>query len=322
MNLLKIGAIDIGSNGIRLYIANVLEDDTETKVYKSHIHRIPLRLGEDVFTSGRVSELKRINLIKIMQAFKLLMEVEQLKRFRVCATSALRDASNAAEIVADVKKFAGIDIDIISYEEESSLMLLSRKSDYLRKGYTYIYMDLGGGSLDITVFDEHQTITSDSFKLGTIRILKDIATPEEMQRCKNWLAGIAKRYSRIQLIGTGGNINKIFKLTNISNNEPLTLKKLQKLKKQLESYNYNDRMRFIELNPDRADVIIPAAELFASIMEWTGIHEITVPIVGLSDGIVVDQYMKYAADVHSGKKLASLEITQNVSEYDNGKLQD
>lgn len=314
MNFLKIGAIDIGSNGIRLFIANVLEDSEQTTVYKESIHRIPLRLGEDVFTSGLVSELKKINLIKVMQAFKLLMEVEQLKIYRVCATSALREASNADAIVADVKRFAGLNIDIISCEEESSLLFQSRKLSFLKPKHDYLYIDLGGGSLDITFFNLNQNIESASFKLGTIRILKGLSSQDEFERLKKWLLNIINKSNKIQLIGSGGNINKIFKKANVEKDNPLSLRKIQKIRKELLSHNFNERMKFMELNSDRADVILPATELFISIMQWTNIDEITVPIVGLCDGIVANEYLKYIAE-NKKSNVKPLEINSNQSEY-------
>lgn len=306
MNFLKFGAIDIGSNAIRLFIANIMEGkDGNSLITKSSIHRIPLRLGEDVFTTGEIGLFKRDNLLKTMQAFKLIMDVQQVSGYRACATSALREASNAGEIIAEIYSSTGIKIEVISGREEAHLLYCCRKLDEFRNGINYISMDLGGGSMDLTLFNVNRTLDSQSFKVGTVRMLNKQVPDGEVARMREWLTDTIKKYRKVQLIGSGGNINKLYKLANVKKDKPLSRRRLRNLIDFIEAYNYDDRMRYVELNPDRADVIVPAGKLYLDIMDTTGIKDIIVPVVGLVDGIVADVHSKFSDD-KSNNKLSGL----------------
>ena len=308
MNLLKFGAIDIGSNAVRLFIANIIEDEhnTNSVITKSSMHRIPIRLGEEVFSTGEVGEIKSEKLLKTMQAFNLIMDVQQVKQYRACATSALREARNSAQIINEIYKSTGIKIEIISSQEEAHLLYRCRKLDEFKNEYNYISIDLGGGSMEFTLFNLKDTIDSNSFKVGTIRMLNGLVEDSEIENLKAWLCDKVQKNKHIRLIGSGGNMNKLFKLAQVKKGKPLSYKKLKNLLKFLSSYDYDDRMKVVELNPDRADVIIPAAQLFLKIMEWSGIKEIYVPMVGLVDGIVADEYIKYRT------KLRGIPFTEPV----------
>ena len=315
MNLFKFGAIDIGSNAVRLFIANIIEEENGGAVItKSSIHRIPVRLGEDVFTTGEIGEIKAEKLLKTIQAFNLIMDVLQVKQYRACATSAMREARNAAQVVDDIYKQTGIKIEIISVKEEASLLYRSRKLNDFKSDCNYLSMDLGGGCMDLTLFNLNETIDSASFKTGTIRMLNSLVDNNELLKLKDWLIDKVNKHKHIRLIGTGGNINKLFKLAQIKKDNPISYKKLKNLLKFLSSYDYDERMKVVELNPDRADVIIPAAQLFVNIMDWTGIKEIYVPVVGLVDGIVADEYAKYRTELRGIPFVEPLDFKISSSE--------
>jgi len=286
LKLQKFAAIDIGTNAIRLLFVNVIEDGKEVLFKKSSIIRVPIRLGSDVFTKGKISELKLEKLILAMNAFKNLMSIQDVVKFRACATSAMREASNSKEVIEKIKEKSGIVIDIIDGKTEAEIIYNNRVNESLDKKYSYLYVDIGGGSTEITLFSKGEIVASRSFNIGTIRLLNEAVNKNDLDSLKSWLTEISKKYKNIELIGSGGNINKLLKLSGKKEGKPLPIKVLKDIYDDIKSYNYNDRIKILGLNPDRADVIIPASDLLFKIIKWSGTKEIIVPKVGIADGIV------------------------------------
>lgn len=302
MDVLKFAAIDIGTNAVRLFIANIIEGDGEyiqTVFNKSSMVRLPIRLGEDVFVDGKISDKKKYKLLKAMKAFKQLMEVQEVIRYRACATSAMREASNSTEIIEQIKNEANINIDVIDGQEEARLLYRSRKIAMIKSDKRYLSIDLGGGSIEFTLFTNQETLLSRSFNIGTIRMLNNKIKKKEFETLKIWLKNIVDKYEPIHLIGSGGNINKLFKISQLKKKEPVPYKKLKYIYQYLDSFSYEDRVKILELNPDRADVIIPASQIFLKIMKWTKAKEIMVPVIGLSDGIVNNEYQLYLNEINN-----------------------
>jgi len=321
MELKKFAAIDIGSNAIRLFIANIIDTDLSSKfrVNKAALIRTPLRLGEDVFSTGIISEAKIQKFILSMKAFKLFMEVHDVVKYRACATSAMRDALNSKDVIDKIKNETGIEIEIISGKEEADLLYLTENISSLEDSKKFIAIDLGGGSIEFTLFTKNEIILSRSFSIGTIRMLNNQVSEADFFALKNWLKEIIETHHPNYLIGSGGNINKLFRISETKNGEPLEYKKLKNLYKYLDSFTYEDRIKFVELNVDRADVIMPAAEIFLKIMKWTKIKEISVPVIGLSDGIVKQLYKNYLEEIDKNEKNINLEKSKNNSTIKNNK---
>lgn len=286
MKLQKFAAIDIGTNAIRLLFVNVIEDGKEVLFKKSSIIRVPIRLGSDVFTNGKISDIKLEKLILAMNAFKNLMSIQDVVKFRACATSAMREASNSKEVIEKIKEKSGIEIEIIDGKTEAEIIYNNRVNESLDKKYSYLYVDIGGGSTEITLFSKGEIVASRSFNIGTIRLLNEAVNKNDLDSLKSWLTEISKKYKNIELIGSGGNINKLLKLSGKKEGKPLPIKVLKDIYDDIKSYNYNDRIKILGLNPDRADVIIPASDLLFKIIKWSGTKEIIVPKVGIADGIV------------------------------------
>ncbi|HAN17958.1 MAG: exopolyphosphatase [Bacteroidetes bacterium GWC2_33_15] len=293
MKLLKFAAIDIGTNAVRILFTNIIEDDNEVSFTKSSIIRVPIRLGTDVFTTGKISEIKQEKLVLAMIAFKNLMEVQDVVRYRACATSAMREATNGMQVVKKIKEESGITIDIIDGKDEAEIIYNNRVIESPDNKHSYLYVDIGGGSTEITLFSKGEIIASKSFNIGTIRLLNNTIDSGKLNSLKNWLTGIKKNYKNIELIGSGGNINKLLKLSREKEGKPLPIKVLKDVYDTIKSYSYKDRIKILGLNPDRADVIIPASDLLFKIIKWSGTKEIIVPKVGIADGIVKQLYSEY-----------------------------
>jgi len=295
MNVKKFAAIDIGTNAVRLLISNIIENDSSCKinVNKATLVRTPVRLGDDVFNDGIITPRKVEKLILSMQAFLKLMQVHDVLDYRACATSAMREAINGKEVIEKINSETGINIEIISGKDEAELLFMSENVENIKSGKKYLAIDLGGGSIEFTLFTKKQVIISKSFNIGTIRILNNKVPEFAAFELKRWLKSITEKYQPDFLVGSGGNINKLFRLSETSKNEPLTFSKLKNLYKYLDSFNYDDRIKILQLNTDRADVIMPAAEIFIKVMKWTKLNEILVPMVGLSDGIIRQVYNNY-----------------------------
>ena len=293
MNIKKFAAIDIGSNAMRVLISNIIETEEGVHFQKNALVRAPIRLGEDSFTLGEISKKSLKRMVNAMKAFKLLMKVHGVSHFQAYATSALREANNSGDVVALVKKKTGIKIDIIDGRKEAEIISKNKISDFLNTQKTFLLVDVGGGSSEFTFINSGKRVCSKSFKIGTVRLINELVDKRVWDAIRHWIVKNAKPYSKITLIGFGGNINKLFKLSNIRDGKPLSVIKLNQIFAELESINYEERIVKFELNPDRADVIIPAARIFLKALEWSGGQKIYVPKFGLSDGMIKYMYKQY-----------------------------
>jgi exopolyphosphatase/guanosine-5'-triphosphate,3'-diphosphate pyrophosphatase len=293
LKLLRFAAIDIGSNAIRLLFSNVVEDGKNTTFRKSSLIRVPLRLGEDSFATSIISKKKVDKLVSTMQAFRLLMEVHDVISYRACATSAMREAKNGKEVVEKVKKETGIDIEIIDGREEAEIIYANQIVELINDEKYYLYVDVGGGSTEITLFGNRKMIDSNSFNIGTVRILSGKVPKSSFTEMKDWIKNLNIGKKEISLIGSGGNINKIYKLAGRKENQKLHFDELNEIFKFINYYTIEERIKVLGLNPDRADVIIPASDIYLKVMKWSGAKQIIVPTIGVSDGIVHNLYSDY-----------------------------
>jgi exopolyphosphatase/guanosine-5'-triphosphate,3'-diphosphate pyrophosphatase len=283
---LRYAAIDIGSNAIRLLIADITDNEGIISFKKNTLIRVPLRLGDNAFLDHFISEKKSDELIKSMVAFRNLMDVYKVTDYMACATSALREAENGPELVKKIKEIANIELEIIGGQREANIIYSSHFEQTLDRKKNYLYIDVGGGSTELSVFCDGEMLASKSFDLGTIRILDNQDKDETWESLKEWIKVETKNFRGISGIGTGGNINKLFKLSEEKDGSPLSYVKLKSLFAYLNSFSLKDRINTLGLNQDRADVIIPACEIFLTIMKWASIKHIFVPKVGLVDGII------------------------------------
>jgi len=293
MNVLKFAAIDIGSNAIRLLFMNVIEENGNALFKKSSLVRVPIRLGNDTFVKGKISSAKIEKLQKTMLAFKYLMEVHEVTAYRACATSAMREASNGLNIVLQVKELSGINIEIIDGKQEAEFINLNKIAEKMRGDAHYLYVDVGGGSTEVTVFNHKEPIGSKSFDVGTVRLLNNRVSENDFKEIEEWLTPIRLDDKEVVLIGSGGNINKIVKLSGKKAKQQLLLNELVKVDTLLHKYSSEDRIKVLGLNTDRADVIIHASDIFLKIMRWSGAKRIIIPTIGVSDGIVHQLYADY-----------------------------
>lgn len=271
---------------MRVLISNVVETKQKVHFQKNTLVRAPIRLGEDSFTLGEISKKNLKRMISAMKAFKLLMKVHGVSHYQAYATSALREANNSREVVEQVKKKAGIKIEIIDGRKEAEIISNSKISDFLNTQKTFLFVDVGGGSTEFTFINEGKRVCSKSFKIGTVRLINNLVDDRIWEAIRNWITKNTQPYHKITLMGSGGNINKLFKLSNIKEGKPLSVIKLNQIFLELESLSYEDRIVKFELNPDRADVIIPAARIYLKALEWSGGQRIYVPKFGLSDGMI------------------------------------
>jgi exopolyphosphatase/guanosine-5'-triphosphate,3'-diphosphate pyrophosphatase len=252
---------------------------------------VPIRLGEDVFLNGKISDKKIEKLTTAMIAFQKLIKVYEVNAFRVVATSAMRDASNSNEVIEHIKKESGLKIEIIDGKLEAQLVFSNHIEEMLNPNHAYMYIDVGGGSTELTLYHNQKVIASKSFNIGTVRMLLDKVEKDEWEYIKEWIKKISLGIHPIHAIGSGGNINKIYKMTKKENNN-IRYSKLKGIYEMLNSYTYNERVEVLSLKPDRADVIVHAAKIFITIMKTAEMETIFVPQIGLSDGIVHDLYEK------------------------------
>ena len=291
MKIEKYAAIDIGSNAIRLLISNVIQmKGYPTKIAKNALTRVPIRLGADSFTKGKIAEENINSLVNAIRAFQLIMKIHKVKAYRVCATSAIRDAQNKKYLTEKVKKETNVNLEIIDGKEEAAIIA---KTDIYEKiqainKKNFLYVDVGGGSTELSIIVEKERRHSKSFQFGTVRYLsQDKKNREKIwKEIKKWIYEKTKGLKGIILIGSGGNITKLFKLVNVKQGKPLRYRKLKKQFFVLQKLSYSERIAYLELNPDRADVIIPAAEIYLNLLKWTKTKRIYVPKIGLSDGII------------------------------------
>lgn len=290
----KYGAIDIGSNAIRLLIANVIiSDEKEPQFRKSSLVRVPIRLGADVFVEeGMIRQDNIQRMIDAIKAFKLLMNVHKVERYKACATSAMREASNGKEVIDEIFKKTGVQIAMISGKEEAAIISYTDLNELIKGDESYLYVDVGGGSTEFTLFSEGKLICSKSFKMGTVRLLnnKKTVNKENFAEIEKWIKKKTKDLKRISLIGSGGNINKLFKMSGRSEGKPISFIYLNAQYQFLKQMSFEERISELRLNTDRADVIIPATKIYLSAMKWSGARKIYVPKIGLSDGIIKSLY--------------------------------
>ncbi|MDI3321541.1 exopolyphosphatase [Pinibacter soli] len=288
---MKLSAIDIGSNAARLLITEVVKTaEGKPQFNKLNLVRVPLRLGFDVFDQAKISKDREDMFIKTMRAYRDLMDVYDVKYYRACATSAMRDATNSQQIIQKVKKETGIEIHIISGSEEASLIYENHIAENMDKQNSYLYIDVGGGSTELTFFSNNQLVFKESFNIGTIRLLKNQVEEAHWANMKNFIKEKTKGIPNVVAIGSGGNINKVFSLSKRKDGKPLTLELLKDYHKELSSFSVPERMRLYNLREDRADVIVPALAIYINVMRWANTEVIYVPKIGLADGLVQSLY--------------------------------
>lgn len=291
LSIKKYGAIDIGSNAVRLLIAIIIEEKGKaTRFKKSSLVRVPIRLGSDVFVKGAISKENKKRLMDTMMAFKLLMKSHKVELYKACATSAMREATNGHEVAQDIFEHTKIQIDIIDGEEEATIIAATDLNEYIDNDRNYLYVDVGGGSTEFSILHNGEKVISKSFKIGTVRLLNDIVKRETWLELESWIKNNTAKYDKIDVIGSGGNINKIFKISGKAMGKPLTYFYLSSYYHNLKSYSYEERITELNLNQDRADVIIPALQIYLSAMKWSKAKHIYVPKIGLSDGIIKSLY--------------------------------
>ena len=285
---MKLAAIDIGSNAIRLLIEEVRQFNGQIRIDKVSLTRVPVRLGEDVFTSGSISEEKIRQLVKTMRAFWYIMDVHQVEMFRVCATSAMREAKNRRKVVDTVEREANFKIEILSGDEEANLIFRNYVSQNLNTKENYLFVDVGGGSTELTLIKKGVRVKSRSFNIGTVRLLSGSIDKKIWKSVETWLSTHAVKSGSLVAIGTGGNVNTLFKLQGKKPQETITSLEIKNLYKTLSSVDLDERIFNFKLRPDRADVILPACEIYLKIMTSAGIKKMIVPKIGLSDGMILN----------------------------------
>jgi len=291
LSIKKYAAIDIGSNAVRLLISNIIEQKGKPVLFKKNsLVRVPIRLGADVFIKNKISKENTQRMLDTMLAFKLLMKSHKVVKYKACATSAMRESENGKKIVDLILEQSGISIDIIGGEEEAAIIAATDLNKFIDPNKTYLYVDVGGGSTEFTIIHEGEQVTSKSFKIGTVRLLNDMVKKEAWQELEMWIRAHVKPYDKIDVLGSGGNINKIFKISGKALGKPLTYFYLTSYYQTLQSYSYEERITELDLNQDRADVIIPAMRIYLSSMKWSGAKNIYVPKIGLADGIIKSIY--------------------------------
>ncbi|WP_373072078.1 Ppx/GppA phosphatase family protein [Zeaxanthinibacter enoshimensis] len=291
MKIRKFAAIDIGSNAIRLLVHNVIEQDQqETQFRKSSLIRVPVRLGEDTFTLGEISARNTERMIETMKAFKHLMSVMGVEKYMACATSAMREARNGKKIIKRIREESGVEVEIIDGKKEAAIIANTDLQQLLQEDQAYLYIDVGGGSTEFTLLSGATPKLSRSFKVGTVRLLNGMVEDAHWEEIRKWIQKHVTPLQNVQIIGSGGNINKLHKMSGRKMGVPLSYIWLHSQYLYLQSMSYEDRIIQLGLNPDRADVIIPATRIFLLAAKWSGAKKIHVPKVGLSDGIIKTLY--------------------------------
>ncbi|WP_374504605.1 Ppx/GppA phosphatase family protein [Flavobacterium sp.] len=291
LKIKKYAAIDIGSNAMRLLIANIIEQEgKETQFSKSSLVRVPIRLGQDAFTVGAISEENIDRMCDAMKAFSLLMKVHKVEQYKAFATSAMREAYNGKEVTEIIKKKAGVKIEIIDGKKEAAIIASTDLHHLLKTDQTYLFVDVGGGSTEFTLFSNGKMIVSKSFKAGTVRLLNNMVHEVVWDEIEKWIRTHTEEYDEVTLIGSGGNINKLFKMSGKLQEKPLSYIYINSQYAFLNSLTYEQRIAELGLNSDRADVILPATRIYLNAMKWSGARNIYVPKIGLADGIVKAMY--------------------------------
>lgn len=287
----KYAAIDIGSNAMRLLVSNIVEQEgKEPQFNKSSLVRVPIRLGQDAFTVGEITEENIERMVDAMKAYKLLMKVHKVEKYMACATSAMREAFNGKEVADIIEAESGIKIEIIDGKKEAAIIASTDLHHLVKTDQTYLYVDVGGGSSEFSLFDSGKIVASKSFKNGTVRLLNNMVNEVVWLEIEKWIKAVTEPYETVTLIGSGGNINKLFKMSGKQQEKPLSYFYVNSQYQFLNGLTYEQRIAELALNPDRADVIIYAAQIYLNAMKWSGARNIYVPKIGLSDGIVKAMY--------------------------------
>lgn len=292
---MRYAAIDVGSNAVRLLIADINQEGKEITYKKNTFIRVPLRLGDDAFIDKKIGERKAEELVKTMTAFKLLMDVYKVSDYMACATSAMREASNGLEITKRIMEEGNLDLQIVEGQTEANIIYSTHIAESLELDKNYLYIDVGGGSTELSIFTMGKVEVSRSFPIGTVRMLDNADTPEAWDEMNKWVKTNMRLYKNLIGIGTGGNINKLFRISNQKEGHPLSFATLNDMYQNLRSFSLKERITLMKLNPDRADVIVPASEIYLSVMKWASVKHIYVPRVGMADGIIqvlIDKNLK------------------------------
>ncbi len=285
-----LAAIDIGSNAIRLLLSRVFEDKNFILFHKEELIRIAIRLGEDVFLTGKISEQKTQGLIQAMSAYFNIIQVHNVATYKAVATSAMRDAANGKEVIQLIEKETNVRIDILDGKTEANLIFANHIEEILDPDKAYMYIDVGGGSTEITVYNKHKMMASKSFNIGALRLLYNKVEGNVWDEMKQWIKKNTQGIYPLYAIGSGGNINKLYKMSGKKENKSLGYNKLKGLYEMLQSYTCEERIKLLGLKPDRADVIVPAAKIYLTTMKTADIEKIYVPQIGLSDGVIHQLY--------------------------------
>lgn len=287
----KYAAIDIGSNAIRLLIATVIEKEGFAPQFKkTSLVRLPIRLGADVFLEGNIGDANYDRMLDAMTAFSLLMKTHKVVDYRACATSAMREAKNGSLIAQKLLDATGINIQIIDGNDEAAIIASTDLRDLISENKTFLYVDVGGGSTELTVFSKGKNVISKSFQLGTVRIINDMIRETIWDEVKDWIKKNTKEYTKVDVIGSGGNINSIYRFSEKKVGSPLSYFFLTDFYAKIKDYTYHERIFQLKMNPDRADVIVPATRIYLSAMKWSKAKNIYVPKIGLADGIIKGLY--------------------------------
>lgn len=296
LNIEKYGAVDIGSNAIRLLIVTVVEQQGKDTLFKkTSLVRVPIRLGAEVFLEGKISDSNAKRMVDAMTAFRLLMNIHGITRYRACATSAMREASNGKQISENIEKESGIYINIIDGKDEAEIIASTDLKTLIQDDKVFLYVDVGGGSTELTVFANGKNIGSKSFKIGTVRLLEGLVDSEDWHQMEAWIKSETKIYEKVSMIGSGGNINTIFKQSGKKIGKPLSYIYLSTYYKKIKSLSFEERITELDMNPDRADVVVPATRIYLSSMKWSKSKNVFVPKIGLSDGIIKSLYNEKVA---------------------------
>ncbi|HVM86666.1 MAG TPA: hypothetical protein VMT76_00665 [Puia sp.] len=296
---MRLAAIDIGSNAARLLISEVDTTGTKPEFNKLNLVRVPLRLGFDVFEKKEISEEKTAMIISTIKAYKHLADAYHVEHLKAAATSAMRDAANSEDIICRVKNETGIQIEVISGGDEASLIYENHIAENMDKDHAYLYIDVGGGSTELTFFAQSKLVFKESFNIGTIRLLKNQVTDGQWDNMKDFIKKETKPYQNIVAIGSGGNINKVFSMSKKKDGKPLPLELLKDYYKEFSSFPLAERIKVYKMREDRADVIVPALLIYINVMRWADAEEIFVPKIGLADGLIQHLY----TEVNSSAKL-------------------
>ena len=291
LKIRKYAAIDIGSNAVRLLISTVTEPENKPVTFKkTSLVRVPIRLGQDVFVNQYISDYNLMRMKDALKAFRLLMDCHKIEGYRACATSAMRNAKNSKSIIEDIKKETSIQIEVIDGNDEAAIIATTDLHELIQSDKNYVYVDVGGGSTEVTIYSEGKTIRSKSFKIGTVRLLNNLVSEQDWEEMRHWFTTHTKELQKIEMIGSGGNINHIFKASGKKSGNPLSFLYLSSYYQLLKSLTYEERISQLQMNQDRADVIVPATEIYLTAMKYSKAKHMYVPKIGLSDGIIKSLY--------------------------------